>query len=214
MGQSHKLTQFTRQAKVDDLDPCTGRVHTDDVLWLEVQVDDVLPVNVLHALQDLHHVAGAGELRVLEVVIHNAFEELPARNTEQKKQEKPTLSHSDEDESLKDCAQVQFQDSFPFDSALQVHFVTLWRGPRHLSWEPLGVVRTTNSTLTSPNGAYATYIAHWCITMLQLHCHISTFTNKKQQYLPLHWRKVKFRSAPNIPGVLQHFSKLKKMGTT
>lgn len=106
MRQSHKLTQFTRQAKVDDLDPCTGCVHTDDVLRLEVQVDDVLLVNVLHALQDLLHVAGAGELRVLEVVVHDAFEELPACNTEQKKQGKPTLNHSDEVELLKDCAQV------------------------------------------------------------------------------------------------------------
>lgn len=44
-------------------------------------MDDVLLVNVLHALQDLLHVAGTGGLRVLEVVIHDAFKELPTCNT-------------------------------------------------------------------------------------------------------------------------------------
>lgn len=43
-------------------------------------MDDVLLVYVLHALQDLPHVPGAGELRVLEVVVHQALEELPSRD--------------------------------------------------------------------------------------------------------------------------------------
>lgn len=73
-----RLTQLTGQAEVDDLDARAGGVHTDDVLRFEVQVDDVLLVNVLHALQDLLHVAGAGGLRVLEALVHDAFEELPA----------------------------------------------------------------------------------------------------------------------------------------
>lgn len=81
---SSKLTQFTSQAKVDDLDPRPGRVHADDVLRFEVQVDDVLLVNVLHALQDLLHVAGAGGLCVLKVVVHDAFKELPACNAGQR----------------------------------------------------------------------------------------------------------------------------------
>lgn len=80
---SSKLTQFTSQAKVNDLDPCTSCVHTDDVLRFEVQVNDILLVNVPHALQDLLHVAGTGRLCVLKVVIHKAFKELPTCNTGQ-----------------------------------------------------------------------------------------------------------------------------------
>lgn len=79
-----KLTQFTRQAKVDDLDPRPRCVYADDVLWLEVQVDYVLLVNVLHALQDLLHVAGAGGLRVLKGLIHDAFKKLSACDAEQR----------------------------------------------------------------------------------------------------------------------------------
>lgn len=85
--RSIKLTQFACQAKVNDLDPCTRGVHTDDVLRLEVEVDDVLLVDVLHALQDLLHVAGTGGLRVLKVVIHDAFKELSASDTGQRERE-------------------------------------------------------------------------------------------------------------------------------
>lgn len=81
--KSGELTQFTSQAKVNDLDPCTSCIHTDDVLRFEVQVNDILLVNVPHALQDLLHVAGTGGLRVLKVVIHEAFKELPTCNTGQ-----------------------------------------------------------------------------------------------------------------------------------
>lgn len=77
-----KPTQCTSQAKVDDLDPCASGVYTHNVFWLEVQVDDVLLVNVLHALQDLLHVAGTGGLCVLKVVIHDAFKELAASDAE------------------------------------------------------------------------------------------------------------------------------------
>lgn len=79
--KSSELTQFGGQAKVNNLDLCPGGVDADNVLRLEVQVDDVLLVHVLHALQDLLHVAGAGGLRVLKVVVDQAFEELAACNT-------------------------------------------------------------------------------------------------------------------------------------
>lgn len=78
--KTRRLTQFTGQAKVNDLDLRASRVHADNVLWFEVQVDDVLLVDVTHTLQDLLHVAGTGELRVLEVVVHKAFKELPTCN--------------------------------------------------------------------------------------------------------------------------------------
>lgn len=79
--KSSELTQFTRQAKVNNLDFRPSRVYTDNVLRLEVQVDDVLLVDILHALQDLLHVAGTGGLRVLKVVIDKAFKEFAACNT-------------------------------------------------------------------------------------------------------------------------------------
>lgn len=79
--KSSELTQFGGQAKVNNLDLCPGGVDADNVLRLEVQVDDVLLVHVLHALQDLLHVAGARGLRVLKVVVDQAFEELAACNT-------------------------------------------------------------------------------------------------------------------------------------
>lgn len=75
------LTQFARQAKVDDLDLCPGCVHAYDVLRFEVQVDNFLLVNILYALQDLLHVAGTGGLCVLKVVAYDAFEELPTCDT-------------------------------------------------------------------------------------------------------------------------------------
>lgn len=68
-----ELTQFTRQAKVNNLDLGTSCIHTDYVLRFEVQVNDILLVNVLHALQDLLHVAGTCGLCVLKVVIHKTF---------------------------------------------------------------------------------------------------------------------------------------------
>lgn len=79
--ESSELTQFAGQAKVNNFDLCPGGVDTDDVLRLEVQMDDVLLVHVLHALQDLLHVASAGGLRVLKVLVDQAFEELAACNT-------------------------------------------------------------------------------------------------------------------------------------
>lgn len=79
--KSSELTQFGGQAKVNNLDLCPGGVDADNVLRLEVQVDDVLLVHVLHALQDLLHVASAGGLCVLKVVVDQAFEELAACNT-------------------------------------------------------------------------------------------------------------------------------------
>lgn len=79
--KSSELTQFTRQAKVNNLDFRPSRVYTDNVLRLEVQVNDVLLVDILHALQDLLHVAGTGGLRVLKVVIDKAFKEFAACNT-------------------------------------------------------------------------------------------------------------------------------------
>lgn len=47
-------------------------------------MDDVLLVDVLHALEDLLHVAGTGGLCVLEVFIHDALKELPTCNTGRK----------------------------------------------------------------------------------------------------------------------------------
>lgn len=47
-------------------------------------MDDVLLVNVLHALQDLLHVAGTGGLRVLEALVHDALKELTAGNARQR----------------------------------------------------------------------------------------------------------------------------------
>lgn len=44
-------------------------------------MDDVLLVDVLHALQDLLHVAGAGRFRVLKVFVRDAFKQLPACDT-------------------------------------------------------------------------------------------------------------------------------------
>lgn len=79
--KSGQLTQFASQAKVNDLDLCAGCIHTDDVFRFEIQVDDILLVDILHALQDLLHVAGAGGLCVLKIVINNVFKELPTCNT-------------------------------------------------------------------------------------------------------------------------------------
>lgn len=76
------LTQFTGQAKVDDLDLRASRVHADNVLRFKVQVNDILLVDVLHALQDLPHVMGTGELCVFKVLIHEAFEKLSTCNTD------------------------------------------------------------------------------------------------------------------------------------
>lgn len=44
---------------------------------------NVLPVNVLHAFQDLPHVTGTGELRVLKVVVHKPLEKLPTCDAEE-----------------------------------------------------------------------------------------------------------------------------------
>lgn len=46
-------------------------------------MNDVLLVYVLHALQDLPHVTGTGELRVLKVIVHEAFEKLSTCDTEE-----------------------------------------------------------------------------------------------------------------------------------
>lgn len=46
-------------------------------------MDNILLVNILHALQDLLHVAGTGGLSVLKAVVHDAFKELPTCNTGQ-----------------------------------------------------------------------------------------------------------------------------------
>lgn len=78
-----QLTQLAGEAKVDDFDLCASRVYAHNVLWFEVQVYNVLLVNVLHALQDLPHVTGAGELRVLKVVVYEPLEELPACDAEE-----------------------------------------------------------------------------------------------------------------------------------
>lgn len=75
-----RLTQLVCQAKVNDLDSSASGVHADNVLWLDIQVHDILLVNVLHALQDLLHVAGTGRLCVLKAFIHNALKELPSCN--------------------------------------------------------------------------------------------------------------------------------------
>lgn len=83
LHKSINLTEFTGQAKVDDLDLHASGVHADDVLWLEVQVNDILLVYVLHALQDLPHVTGTGELCVLKVIVHEAFEKLSACDAEE-----------------------------------------------------------------------------------------------------------------------------------
>ena len=77
-SQSGGLTQLAGQAEVDDLDLDVGGVDAHDVLGLEVQVHDVLLVHVLHALQDLLHVAHAGGLRVLEALVHDALKQLTA----------------------------------------------------------------------------------------------------------------------------------------
>lgn len=44
-------------------------------------MQDVLPMHVGDALQELLHVVHAGELRVLKVVVHDALKQLTASNT-------------------------------------------------------------------------------------------------------------------------------------
>jgi hypothetical protein len=80
VSSPNPLTQLGCQAKVDDLNPRARGVHAHNVFWLEVQVDNVLPVDVLHALQELMHVACAGRLRVLKVVVRDALKQFPAGN--------------------------------------------------------------------------------------------------------------------------------------
>lgn len=46
-------------------------------------MNDILLVYVLHALQDLPHITGTGELRVLKVIVHEAFEKLSTCDTEE-----------------------------------------------------------------------------------------------------------------------------------
>lgn len=88
------LTQFTGQAKVDDLDLRASRVHADNVLRFKVQVDDVLLVDVLDALQDLPHVLGTAELCVFKVLIHEAFEQLSTCDTDQRDETSSVLESS------------------------------------------------------------------------------------------------------------------------
>lgn len=74
------LTQPSGQTEVNELDPGARLVDTHDVLGLEVQVDDALLVDVLHALGDLPHVLDALPLRQLEVLVDDALEQLTPRH--------------------------------------------------------------------------------------------------------------------------------------
>lgn len=69
-------------------------VDTHNVFRLEVQVNNFLLMNVGDPLQDLLHVAHAGQLRVLKVVIDNTLKQFPAWDTAEKKRESAELMNT------------------------------------------------------------------------------------------------------------------------
>lgn len=76
-----KLTQFTGQSKVNDLNERSSAVETDDVFWLQVEVYDAFTMKILNSLHDLSHVVHTCGFCVLEMLVYDALKQLATGNT-------------------------------------------------------------------------------------------------------------------------------------
>ena len=73
--------KLSRQTKVNDFDPVAVAGDTEDVLWLEVEVEDVLTVHVVNPITDLTHEVDTFPLCQDVIIIYYSLKQFTAENT-------------------------------------------------------------------------------------------------------------------------------------
>lgn len=73
--------EFAGEAKVNYLDAIAGLGETHNVLWLEIQVHNMIAVDELERLADLPHKHDTGTFGQYEVIANDAVEEFSSFNS-------------------------------------------------------------------------------------------------------------------------------------